>query len=398
VSGVRFQVRGVRLEVRGVKKHILYVSTTLPTPGFGSSVILYRHLKRLKDWRVTILVDDDSAAERYELPKEWRIIKTGERRWWWPPVKKRIPGLLNLRLGLLRRTCARALNSERPSAILTQLGRNSLLAYRLSLAWRIPLSVIVHDKWQVWSKYGGADRYLDDNLAASILNHASRVWPVSLELANSYSIRDADRVRVLYPMPEGNIGGFARWRDDFKTHPVIGFAGSFHTPQLKDLKAAVDALRSLNGKLFIISKSNETIKSLLKDCPDIEYTEPLPENSQAITYLKDTVSCILISGSIDQRAQGWQYSFPSRLVEFMHLGVPMIITAMPGTVLSNWAKRHNWLAYAEDSGGNDISEIVRRITEKESWEKMADESRAVALGEFNPERIQAQFEGELVTA
>jgi hypothetical protein len=29
---------------------------------------------------------------------------------------------------------------------------------------------------------------------------------------------------------------------------------------------------------------------------------------------------------------------------------------------------------------------------------MADESRAVALGEFNPERIQAQFEGELVTA
>jgi hypothetical protein len=82
----------------------------------------------------------------------------------------------------------------------------------------------------------------------------------------------------------------------------------------------------------------------------------------------------------------------------MHLGVPMIITARPGTVLANWAKSHNWLAYAEDSGGNDISEIVRRITEKESWEKMADESRAVALGEFNPERIQAQFEGELVTA
>jgi len=35
-----------------MKKHILYVSTTLPTPGLGSSVIIYRHLKRLKDWKV----------------------------------------------------------------------------------------------------------------------------------------------------------------------------------------------------------------------------------------------------------------------------------------------------------------------------------------------------------
>ena len=50
-----------------MKKHILYVSTTLPTPGLGSSVIIYRHLKRLKDWKVGYAPNHKKQKEIAEM-------------------------------------------------------------------------------------------------------------------------------------------------------------------------------------------------------------------------------------------------------------------------------------------------------------------------------------------
>ena len=375
-------------------KHILYVSPTLPTPGFGSSVIIYRHLKRLKDWKISIIVDDDSAAKRYELPKDWGIIKTVAPRWWLP-IKRRIPWLLNLRLNLLTAQYEKALKDERPSAILCQLGKNSLLAYRLSKASGVPLNIILHDRWQAWNKFG-TDKFMIEESASSVLNHASRVWPVSQKLGDYYKVSDPKKIKMLYPIPEGSPADFAQWQEIFKTNLTIGLAGSFHSPQLKDLENVAGALRRINGKLLIISKKNELIKSHLKDYSNIVYKEPLPENSQLLAYLKDNVSCILISGSIDTRGEGWQLSFPSRLVEFSHLGVPIIIVAKANTVLSNWAKLHNWVGHVESQDKKHLEGLVNAITERELWLKMAEQSRNVAQSEFDPERIQEQFERELV--
>lgn len=375
-------------------KNILYVSTSLPTPGFGSSVIIYRHLKRLKDWCVSIIVDDDSAAERYMLPKDWQIIKLPQKKWRLPVIR-RIPWLLKLQFNFLKAECEKAMKCTRPAAILNQLGKNSLFAYYLSKVWGVPLNIILHDRWQVWTKYG-TDKYMTEELARSVLNHAARIWPVSQELGDYYKIRDRTKVKLLYPIPEGDPGEFAQWQESFKTSPVIGFAGSFHSPQLEDFKSVASALNRVNGKLLIMNKKNELISSNLKELSNIEYKEPLPENYQALAYLKDNVSCMLISGSIDKRVEGWQLSFPSRLVEFVHLGVSTIIVATPNTVLSNWAKLHNWIGYVESQDKKWLEELVNEITKKELWLKMAEQSREAAQNEFDPERIQEQFERELV--
>jgi glycosyltransferase involved in cell wall biosynthesis len=335
---------------------------------------------------VTILVDDDSAAKRYDLPKEWRIIKTGERRWWWPPVKRVIPGSLDLRLRLLSDYCMRILKNERPDAVLALLGTNSILAAHISKKLRSPLSVVVHDRWQVWHKYGGADKFLTDNLALSVLEHASRVWPVSEEMGDYHKI------------PEGNNGGFAAWKEGFAQHPVVAFAGSYHSPQASAIRAAAEELQKLGGELLIVTRKRDLIEKEAGKHSNIRYVEPFSKNEELIAFLRDNASAVLIAGSIDTRAAGWQLSFPSRLVEFVQTGLPVIISGMPGTALANWAEKHQWRGYVSADDHTGLEKLLEQMKGPGTWTAMAEQSRAVALGEFNPERIQAQFEGELVTA
>ena len=57
-----------------MKKHLVFVGTTLPSPGFGSAVIFYRHLKRLKDWndnknKVAKKYLNNIKNSKIELPK-----------------------------------------------------------------------------------------------------------------------------------------------------------------------------------------------------------------------------------------------------------------------------------------------------------------------------------------
>jgi hypothetical protein len=67
------------------------------------------------------------------------------------------------------------------------------------------------------------------------------------------------------------------------------------------------------------------------------------------------------------------------IVEFSHLGLPVLILASPCTTISNWAKARQWLSH--------ISELDNK--------EMANQTRKVASGEFHPDLIQAQFESEL---
>jgi hypothetical protein len=235
-------------------------------------------------------------------------------------------------------------------------------------------------------------------MAMNILDHSGRVWVASRELGDYYRLNDPGKASVLYPIPEGNGSGFSEWREKFRSEPVIGFAGSFHSHQLVQFRNIAQVLSKINGRILIVSKKNDIIKDSLKDLSNIDYHEPFMENKGIINFLKSNASCILIPDSIDPRAAGSGLSFPSRLVEFSHLGLPMIIISPPGTALAKWANRHNWLGYCESIEGSALLERINMLIDKENWEKMAKQSQDAVMGEFNPERIQEQFERELAVA
>ena len=84
-----------------MNKHILYVGATLPTPGFGSSVIFHRHLKRLQGWRVSIACFEKDAAKADSLPSDWRIITLDEPKCF-SFLGKRLPGMAALNMNIIR--------------------------------------------------------------------------------------------------------------------------------------------------------------------------------------------------------------------------------------------------------------------------------------------------------
>lgn len=380
-----------------MKKHILYISTTLPTLGFGSSVIIYRHLKRLKDWKVSLISFPQELKEVHGIPKEWQIINIKEKKRWWPPLRYGVPALTHIRVTLLFKECESHFKKNRPNVVLNHFGKNSLLAYALSKKWNVPLCLILHDRYEAWAKKE-IDKHMTKDMAMKILNHASRIWSVSRELAEFYKIRDSEKINILPPIPQGNSKGFPIWRDDFLKSPVVGFAGSFHSHQLIHFRNIANIFESWGGKIIIVSKKNNEIKESLKDITNIEYFEPFEKNEEVINFLLRNASCILIPDSIDPRAAGSSLSFPSRLVEFSQLGLPMIIISQEGTALSNWAKSHKWIGYLECPDMHSLEDKLRMVASKEGWKNMAAQSRNIALTEFNPDSIQEKFEGGLMVA
>jgi hypothetical protein len=367
-----------------MKKHILFVSTFLPSPGFGPAVINYRHLKMLKGWKTTIIADKKSVRKKYNLPSEWRIIFISQNYLTAPYFRNRLISFLGREVG------------EKPSAILNHFGTNSILAYHLSKKWDTPLSVILHDQWEICASAFIEKYYMKKGWAGVILNHASRIWTYSHELASTYRIQHLEKIKIISHPPERSASCFAEWRDDFKEHPVVAFAGSFRFHEACYFRLIAKALAKISGRIVLTTTKNHVVKIILSGLSNVEFREPSVDNVNLVSFLRARASCLLVPWCFELDKLPWRKAgFPAKLAEFVHTGLPTIILAPQGVPVSNWAKAHKWLGYLDTLDRKRILALLRQMTDKEMWTRMAQQSREAALGEFDPEKIQAQFELEL---
>jgi glycosyltransferase involved in cell wall biosynthesis len=380
------------------KRHLLYVSGIVPRQSFGGSIILYRHLKLLEgsNWRISVISSQQSIAKE-KFPEPWQVITMPDRRWWWPPVRPEIPGSLELRLRLWQYECNHLFRKERPSAILTVLWDSySLFAALLSRAWQIPLSVIVHDDWELRAS-SESHRRLVRQYQKIVMEQATRVWPVSSKLGSTINLKSPGKMSVLLPIPNGKRDSFIEWSDKFKFHPVITYAGNLYPSFTPVLKVVAKALEQVNGTLLLVTNPNNShLSELVNSSPNIKCHEPFEDNTEVIEFLSNNSSCILVGYPFDSTENLKLIgSFPSKLLEFSHVGVPLFILTPPNTALSDWAADHEWLCYLTSLDKQKLLLLLKQLTDKEAWTKMAKQSRQVALNEFNPSLIQKQFESEL---
>lgn len=368
-----------------MKRHILFVSTLLPSAGCGPPVINYRHLKRLKNWKVSVLADRRTVQKAHNLPKSWQVIPIPYSYRFGPYIRYKLFGLLHRQL------------KEKPSAILNHFGTNSILAYYLSKEWNVPLSIIMHDRWEIWTKSWIERYYMGKGWDNIILAHASKIWSNAPEVANPNTINEPQKISIMLPIPEGNTNSFPEWKNNFKTNPVVAFAGSFRLHEMRHFKVVAGALQKINGRLILTTTKNHVAKILLKNFSNIEFREPSVDNIDAIRFFSKKVSCILTPLCFNLNRHPWRKAgFPAKLLEFAHVGLPMIVLAPRGTPLSKWAIEHKWHGYLDTLDSKRVLELLMQITNKENWIRMAKQSRNAALNEFNPDAIQAQFESELV--
>lgn len=378
--------------------HILYIGQT-PVEGTGSPVIVLRHLQRLAadGWQVTIIAEngqDSSACQR----AGWTVLTLPLRRAWWPPFRQAWEFSRVVRTWLLARECLRLTADAPPDAVLGYLAAHAdfsaEIATRYAQRSGVPLTLLVHDE---------AVAFITDPVEKKrlrrrhtrLLQRTHRNWFVSRELARAYGQKQFAATRVLPPLPgAGTV--FADWQPQFAERPRVYYAGYIWPAQFPLLHEIATRLAAAGAVLVLITRPTAELTAFLRTAP-AQHVAPFATNREVLDHLARDAAGILVSYTHSITQMPWiATSFPSKLVEQCHLGLPCAIVAPTASAVGNWARRTGYTESFSPAALGRLTAWAGRLRNETSWRAHAAPVRLLAAGEFNPDKIHATFAAGLL--
>lgn len=374
---------------------LLYIGEN-PGHGTGTPVIVLRHLRRFaaQGWRISVVAE---YGGDYELCRTagWTIRRLSHRRWWWPPFRPHTPFLRWLRFRLLAR---QAITGDAiPDVILSYLAAHAPfsaeLATHVAQLTGAPLHTLVHDDAASFPDGHGRELELRREHEA-ILRSADVCWFASPELARCFPAVAAS-TRVLYPIPEG-WSHPAKWNETRTRVPRLHYAGYLWPQQLPLLGRIAQSARDAGAELVLITKQRPEIRAFCAE-HGISSLPPFPTNREALAYLAEQSAGLIVSYAEATAAMPWSAtSFPSKLIEYCHLGVPVAIVAPSDTAVARWAQRAGFPDAFVPSDQTGMRDWVAGLREARRWQERAAVALRFARTEFDPERIQAELTAGLL--
>lgn len=363
--------------------------------------MVYRHLRGLVEsgWRVT--VSPPAAAVRPLPPGHgFELLPLPSRKSWWPPSSSRFPSTQWLRAWLWYRSMRSdpAWTKPIPDCVLTVLwGHSSLTALYLARAWGVPLAVWMHDLFREMGLPARQERD-GERLTRIVLRAADRVWTVSEELGVAMApLCRQGAVRPLAAVPEQGVTPAGGWNPRFRASPVIAHAGAFHPYHVGYLAAVASAAAKHGGNLLVLTPDNNPALAQLRATGvHFRHQSSFGSSAEALRFLANEASAITIMYPLDPAAYARSpLGFPSRLIEFSHLGLPILLAAPPGNPLINWAERNKWPLVLERADWNALDAIVRRLSQESEWKLLSARMLAIAADVCSASKIHRQFLDEL---
>jgi hypothetical protein len=377
---------------------ILYIGQT-PAEGTGSPVIVLRHLQRLAadGWQVTIIAEhgqDTSAC----LQAGWTVCTLPLRRAWWPSFRESSERSRAVRTWLLAGECRRLTADARPDAVLGYLAAHAdfsaEIATRYARRSGVPLTLLVHDEAAAFT----ADPAVKKRLRrrhARLLRHTQRAWFVSPELASAY--KNSAGSRVLPPLP-GDGTSFVDWQPQFADRPRVYYAGFIWPAQFPLLHEIAVMLADAGAVLVLITRKTPELSEFLRTAP-AQHVAPFATNREVLAHLARDAAGILVSYTHRVAQMPWiATSFPSKLVEQCHLGLPCAVVAPPASAVGLWAQRSGYADTFSPAALGALADWARDLRTESSWRARAASVRRIAAGEFNPDKIHAAFAAGLLRA
>lgn len=374
---------------------VLYIGQN-PTTGTGSPIIILRHLQRFAadGWSVSVLGDYGGDYQECRCAG-WHVRQLCHRRWWWPPYRQQSASLRWLRLRLLAHEAAA--NRPAPDIILSYLAAHSdfsaQLATHVSQVTGAPLHMLVHDDATAFPSARGRETEIR-RLHESILRAADICWFVSPELADCYP-STAPRRRILYPLPEGWAQP-AVWRDPLERRPQVYYAGHVWPEQLPLLARISRSVQAGGSELVVMARDSVSLRTLC-DTDPVRWRAPFPTNREALSHLVADAAGVVVSYADDVAAMPWcATSFPSKLVEYCHLGLPIAIVAPADSAVARWARRVRFPFYFDPANPSAVEQWCTGLRQRSVWQHCAGVSLHLARTEFDPSHIQAQLTNGLI--
>lgn len=372
---------------------LLFVDRGVPADAPGTPVVVWRHLNRLESdgWQVRVAAFEPELTEA--APPSWHLVTYPLRRRWWPPHRAFVPGSLSVRASLQSREIVSALDGDLPDIVLTTLSPEfSTVAAAVASRLGRPLAVIVHDQPELWESVAGdlAGQRRVARQVRAVLHQAARVYPVTQALAEAYGPDVAAKSHRLLPIPAGGLPAPAEWSPRY-ARPHIVHAGSLHSFQRPNIEAVARALGSVGGRLTIVSHHDMApFEDLARAFAHVTLRPAFPSSRDALAFCAAEASALLVSYSFSE--QPWAAtSFPSKMVEFAHLGLPQLLLAPPDAAASVWAREQGWTSHVEVLNADALPAEVVSLATRDGWTRRAGDSHRAAAGPFDPETIHARF-------
>lgn len=379
--------------------HITYIGQT-PAEGTGSPVILLRHLQRFSQsgWDVSIIAEHGQDVS-YCIRAGWTVHALPLRRAWWPPYRREWPWSRTLRTRLLAMECRRLMGGRRPDALLSYLAAHSdfysEIAAHLARQSGVPLTLLIHDDATAFGN-DTSERATQQNRLGWILRQAHRACFVSPELAKAYKTPAATSY-VLPPIPEGWTQE-TRWHGGIDDPPHVYYAGSIWPAQFELLGRISNFLDAAGARLVLLTRETSELRNFLAHFP-ADHVSPFPSNREALKHLSQSAAGILVSYAESVSSMPWiSTSFPSKLIEFLHLGIPCAVVAPAESSVGKWASRHNYPDFFSPVHLSRLAEWAQELRDPTKWQSRSNHARKLASDEFCPEKIHTLLESQLLRA
>lgn len=368
---------------------VLLLSQVVPQTVYAGSIILYRLFERYPPEKLLVLGPPPEPTAK-TLSCKYRPIGIHATRLEWSRFSK-IPRTLDL-YGIRRlksQSVLRDLQFE-PQVVVTVM--QSFVYYRAASEYArkygLPLILIVHDlPEQFESVYNWARRHQTD-LNAQIYRHAERRLCVSPEMAERLHSVFGAPGEVLYPLPSRtelrSLDASAHLRH--KAHLTIGYAGALGYGYGQALAALIPAFERTGSYLRIYSQSQLAIAS-----PAVTNCSAAESPQATWSCVQNECDAVILPYDFNSHRDLYSTHFPSKLPEYLQLGMPILAVGPSYATGIRWAQQHpDAILVVTDDSESAAEEALRRLTEAELRIKMATEASRLR-SEFDPEKIISTF-------
>lgn len=366
----------------------------VPGEGAGSPIIIYRHLQRLAERGWKVFVVGEWGQEPGVCRKHgWPFLTLSLRRSLWPRFDPNRPLLRKLRVWLWAGEVDSWLGGRRPDAVLTYLSAFSdtlsLAAVGFAERYDISLATISHDDVRCFVKER-KERARAHLRHQWVMRHSAVGLFASPDLAACFSPGGLC-ARVLRPIPEG-WDQPAVWRKPGQARSQIYYAGAIWPAQCPLLVKLARTFDGCHARLVLLARRTEETAALLGNAP-VDWVEPFSSNRDALAYLVRSAQGLLVSYSETVAEMPWiATSFPSKLVEYSHLGLPCAIVAPAESAVGRWAQVEDYPDFFLPEEQSSVAHWARSLRLPSAWRGLAASLRKHADGMFCPEFIHRQLE------
>lgn len=263
---------------------------------------------------------------------------------------------------------------------------------------QIPLALIVHDDPEEIERIWSWSRPLIRKANGSIYRFARKRFCISPELCDLLDTRYGAPGEVLYPNRSSSTTARPRELNQrLRRHGglVIGYAGTLTYGYGDKLKQLLPEFRRQGSTLRIYSVQ----KPPFANEKGVEYAGASASPDMVWPRVKEECDVVILPYADPEFGHEALYRthFPSKLPEYLALGMPIIIAGNPAATGIKWGMAHPYACIVIRSGeGAEWKTEISRLSSDANYRLALGDGALAAAAEFDPGGIEAFFHSSLV--